>query len=101
MLFLAGIRPTVKSSTIGLARVRRLHAAIREVLARAVERGGSTLRDFASADGSEGHFQLEAHVYGRHNEACRASTMRVWPVVDKATRARCIRSSLSVRGHSV
>lgn len=72
VLFLAGIRPTVKSSTIGLARVRRLHAAIREVLARAVERGGSTLRDFASADGSEGHFQLEAHVYGRHNEACRA-----------------------------
>ncbi|MDA8444635.1 bifunctional DNA-formamidopyrimidine glycosylase/DNA-(apurinic or apyrimidinic site) lyase [Paracidovorax valerianellae] len=72
VLFLAGIRPTAKSSTISLERARRLHAAIRQVLARAVERGGSTLRDFASADGSEGHFQLEAHVYGRHNEACRA-----------------------------
>ncbi|GKT20409.1 bifunctional DNA-formamidopyrimidine glycosylase/DNA-(apurinic or apyrimidinic site) lyase [Acidovorax sp. SUPP3334] len=70
VLFLAGIRPTAKSSTIGLERVRRLHAAIRQVLTRAVERGGSTLRDFASADGSEGHFQLEAHVYGRQDEAC-------------------------------
>jgi len=71
VLFLAGIRPTVKASTIGPLRARRLHAAIREVLARAVERGGSTLRDFSSADGNAGHFQLEANVYGRAQLPCR------------------------------
>jgi len=69
-LFLAGIRPTTVAARIGLGRARRLHAAIRQVLARAVERGGSTLRNFSSADGSVGHFQLEAHVYGREGAPC-------------------------------
>lgn len=71
VLFLAGIRPTARASSIGPVRARRLHAAIREVLARAVERGGSTLRDFSSADGNAGHFQLEANVYGREQQPCR------------------------------
>lgn len=71
VLFLAGIRPTVKASAIGPVRARRLHAAIKEVLARAVERGGSTLKDFSSADGNAGHFQLEANVYGRDQLPCR------------------------------
>lgn len=69
-LFLAGIRPTTAAARIGPRRARRLHAAIRQVLERAVERGGSTLRDFSSADGSVGHFQQEAHVYGREGEPC-------------------------------
>ena len=46
--------------------------AIRQVLARAVEQGGSTLRDFAAIDGHAGHFQLEAAVYGREGQPCRA-----------------------------
>ncbi|WP_119965499.1 bifunctional DNA-formamidopyrimidine glycosylase/DNA-(apurinic or apyrimidinic site) lyase [Simplicispira lacusdiani] len=69
-LFLAGIRPTTAAARIGPVRARRLHAAIQQVLARAVERGGSTLRDFSSADGSVGHFQQEARVYGREGEPC-------------------------------
>jgi len=69
-LFLAGIRPTTAASRIGARRALRLHGAIRQVLARAVEQGGSTLRDFSSADGSTGHFQHEAHVYGRAGEPC-------------------------------
>ena len=70
-LFRAGIRPTAGADRIGRIRAGRLHLAIREVLARAVERGGSTLRDFSSADGEAGHFQLEAAVYGRAGQACR------------------------------
>lgn len=70
VLFLAGIRPTVAASRIGPERVRRLHASIRSVLARAVEVGGSTLRDFSSASGMAGHFQLEARVYGRDGTPC-------------------------------
>ena len=71
VLFLARIRPTAPASAIGPQRARRLHGAIVEVLARAVERGGSTLRDFSSTDGSAGHFQLEANVYGREGLPCR------------------------------
>lgn len=70
-LFLSGIRPTVAASRVSKPRAARLHAAVREVLARAVERGGSTLRDFSNIDGQNGHFQLEATVYGRTGEPCR------------------------------
>jgi formamidopyrimidine-DNA glycosylase len=70
-LFLAGIRPTVPASRLSRPRVARLHAAIQEVLARAVKRGGSTLRDFSNADGQSGYFQLEAMVYGRAGLACK------------------------------
>lgn len=72
VLFLSGIRPTAAASRIGPERVRRLHAAIRSVLARAVEMGGSTLRDFSSADGAAGHFQTAANVYGRDGAPCLA-----------------------------
>ena len=70
-LFQAGIRPTALAARLTRPRVARLHAAIREVLARAVEKGGSTLRDFTNADGNAGHFQLEAMVYGRAGQACK------------------------------
>jgi formamidopyrimidine-DNA glycosylase len=70
-LFLAGIRPTTRASKLSRPRSARLHAAIREVLARAVEKGGSTLRDFSSASGQTGYFQLEAKVYGRSGLPCR------------------------------
>ncbi|MBP6851560.1 MAG: bifunctional DNA-formamidopyrimidine glycosylase/DNA-(apurinic or apyrimidinic site) lyase [Rhodoferax sp.] len=70
-LFLAGIRPTVRASRLSGRRVAALHQAIRQVLARAVARGGSTLRDFSNAHGDSGEFQLEAMVYGRAGLACR------------------------------
>jgi len=70
-LFLAGIRPTARASRISRLRADRLHAAVREVLARAVAKGGSTLRDFSNARGESGYFQLEAMVYDRAGEPCR------------------------------
>ena len=70
-LHMAGIRPTTRASRVSQPRALRLHAAIKQVLARAVERGGSTLRDFTNAEGQAGHFQLEATVYGRAGEPCR------------------------------
>jgi len=69
-LFHAGIRPTIRAHRLSVARANRLHQCIRDVLARAVQKGGSTLRDFSSATGESGHFQLEAAVYGRAGQAC-------------------------------
>ncbi|MFM6991270.1 MAG: bifunctional DNA-formamidopyrimidine glycosylase/DNA-(apurinic or apyrimidinic site) lyase [Rhodoferax sp.] len=73
-LFLSGIRPTVKAARLSAPRVAKLHAAIRDVLARAVAKGGSSLRDFVSAEGQNGYFQLEASVYGRAGQSCRICT---------------------------
>ena len=70
-LFLAGIRPTLSAARISKPRAERLHKAIQEVLARAVAKGGSTLRDFSNAQGESGYFQLEAMVYDRKGEPCR------------------------------
>ena len=70
-LFMAGIRPTLRANKVSRPRADRLHAAIIEVLARAVRQGGSSLRDFVSAEGKTGYFQLEAAVYGRAGQPCR------------------------------
>lgn len=70
-LFLARIRPTAKASQISRQRSDRLWSAIRDVLARAISKGGSTLRDFSNANGKAGYFQLETMVYGRANMPCR------------------------------
>lgn len=76
-LFLAGIRPTLSAARISRPRALKLHGAIRDVLARAVRQGGSTLRDFSNANGESGYFQLEAMVYGRAGQPCRVCGMPV------------------------
>ncbi|MEL0150949.1 MAG: bifunctional DNA-formamidopyrimidine glycosylase/DNA-(apurinic or apyrimidinic site) lyase [Rhodobiaceae bacterium] len=69
-LFMAGISPRRQATNLGAKRIARLVPAIRNVLARAIEAGGSTLRDFAHEDGSMGYFQHQFAVYGRAGEAC-------------------------------
>jgi formamidopyrimidine-DNA glycosylase len=69
-LFQASIRPTTRASRLSLARVSLLRDAIVDVLSRAVQTGGSTLRDFSNAHGESGYFQLEAKVYGRAHQPC-------------------------------
>ncbi len=70
-LFRAGIRPTTPAHRVSLARYQKLATAIRETLAAAIARGGSSLRDFVDSDGASGYFQLDALVYGRGGEPCR------------------------------
>ena len=70
-LFRAGIRPTVRSSRVSRSAAVRLYQAVKAVLAEAVSKGGSTLRDFVGSDGAPGHFQAGAMVYGREGLPCR------------------------------
>lgn len=70
VLFASRIAPTAVASSISTVKAKRLFQAIRHILALAVERGGTTLRDFSSADGMPGHFQLQAKVYGRDGLPC-------------------------------
>ena len=76
-LFAAGIHPLRSVARISLARWTRLAAAIRTTLDRAIEAGGTTLRDFAGADGQLGHFQLQCAVYGREGEPCPRCGARI------------------------
>lgn len=70
-LFRAGINPRTAAHRIGLARYEKLAAAIREILAASIEKGGSTLRDFKAVDGRPGYFQQTYFVYDRAGEECR------------------------------
>ncbi|WP_062269215.1 bifunctional DNA-formamidopyrimidine glycosylase/DNA-(apurinic or apyrimidinic site) lyase [Endozoicomonas arenosclerae] len=69
-LFKAGIRPDRPSGKISKARYERLAQCIKETLARAIEQGGTTLRDFVGGDGKPGYFKQELAVYGRKGEPC-------------------------------
>lgn len=70
-LFKAGINPKTPARRIALPRYEKLAQAIRETLAAAIEKGGSSLRDFVGVDGQSGYFQQTYFVYDRHGEACR------------------------------
>ncbi|MDE1982433.1 MAG: bifunctional DNA-formamidopyrimidine glycosylase/DNA-(apurinic or apyrimidinic site) lyase [Betaproteobacteria bacterium] len=69
-LFRAGIHPARAARRIGRARYERLAGAIRDVLAQAIDQGGSTLRDFVDSRGEPGYFQQSHQVYGRTGQPC-------------------------------
>lgn len=69
-LFRARIDPRTPASRLSPERCARLVDAVRSVLGRALELGGSTLRDFRDAHGMDGAFQAEAAVYDREGQPC-------------------------------
>ena len=70
-LFRARIDPCTAAGRIAFKRYVRLADAIRVTLSAAIEKGGSTLRDFVGGDGAPGYFQQDYFVYGRVGQACR------------------------------
>ena len=70
-LFQAGIAPARQAGRVSRDRYGALAAAVRAILAHAIQRGGTTLRDFISPDGAPGYFEQELFVYGRQDEACK------------------------------
>jgi formamidopyrimidine-DNA glycosylase len=69
-LFLAGISPRRSAHTIQGERADRLVDAIKQVLTRSIEDGGSTLRDHVQPGGELGYFQTRFNVYDRENALC-------------------------------
>ncbi len=67
----AGVSPRRRAHGVAGARSSRLRAALVSVLEEAIAAGGSSLRDFAAADGELGYFQHAFEVYGRAGEPCR------------------------------
>lgn len=69
-LWRARISPLTKAGKISKKRLELLVEAAKQVLQEAVEAGGSTLRDYAGADGQLGYFQHRFSVYDREGEPC-------------------------------
>ena len=70
-LFAAGIDPRRAAGRVSRPRYARLAGEVKRILAWAIERGGTTLRDFLNPDGAPGYFFRELNVYGRTGEACK------------------------------
>ena len=69
-LFLAGIKPLRAAGRVARQRYDVLADVIQQVLLRAIDAGGTTLRDFYGGDGEAGYFNQELAVYGREDEPC-------------------------------
>lgn len=69
-LFMAGLRPGIAAGKLSRAACDRLHNCIVQVLERAIEQGGTTLKDFVNSDGQPGYFAQSLSVYGRDKQPC-------------------------------
>lgn len=69
-LFQAGINPSRQACRISLKRYQTLVDVIKNVLCKAIEQGGTTLKDFNQVDGKPGYFTQSLNVYGRAGQEC-------------------------------
>lgn len=69
-LFMSGISPKKPAAKISKQKYTELVKNIKIILKRAIEQGGTTLRDFVNSDGQPGYFKQQLFVYGRAGEAC-------------------------------
>lgn len=69
-LFNSGIHPLKPAGKVSKLKYELLSNEIKTVLANAIKRGGTTLRDFVGGDGKPGYFAQELLVYGRAGEPC-------------------------------
>ena len=69
-LFTAGINPKCLAHKISLLRYEKLVTAVKDILKRSIEKGGTTLRDFTQQDGKPGYFQQTLLVYGQTDKPC-------------------------------
>ncbi|MGY5451317.1 bifunctional DNA-formamidopyrimidine glycosylase/DNA-(apurinic or apyrimidinic site) lyase [Agarivorans sp. MS3-6] len=69
-LFRTGIHPKRAANKVSKHRLEALTSNIKQVLAEAIEQGGTSLKDFTNADGKPGYFKQTLAVYGREGEAC-------------------------------
>lgn len=69
-LWEAKIHPEQPADSLRPKEIKLLRQAIIDVLSRAIEAGGTTIRSYLNALGESGSFQVALHVYGQTGEAC-------------------------------
>ncbi|MBC3765896.1 bifunctional DNA-formamidopyrimidine glycosylase/DNA-(apurinic or apyrimidinic site) lyase [Neptunicella marina] len=80
-LFKSGITPLRHACDISNNQYQQLTQHIKTVLASAIEQGGTTLKDFAQADGKPGYFAQKLMVYGRKGQQCFSCDSTIESVV--------------------
>ncbi len=69
-LFLSGFNQKKAAGKISAAKYDQLVTSIKQVLAKAISEGGTTLKDFVGSDGKPGYFAQQLNVYGRKDAPC-------------------------------
>ena len=69
-LWRAHLHPDRSVARMSKGTWERITEAVRFILARAIEEGGTTLADFRDGEGNAGYFQVSLSAYGRDGEPC-------------------------------
>lgn len=69
-LFLAKIHPAIPAGQLTQHQCEQLVDAIKQILKKAIQQGGTTLKDFVNSEGKPGYFSQKLHVYGRAGLPC-------------------------------
>jgi formamidopyrimidine-DNA glycosylase len=69
-MFEAGVRPTRSAASLTREEIKKLHAAIRRILKRAIDLGGSSVATYRLVDDSRGNYAREHNVYGKAGKQC-------------------------------
>jgi formamidopyrimidine-DNA glycosylase len=80
-LWRARLHPLRRASSLSVDEIAALHAAIRGVLAQAIDNKGSTLRDYRNGYGERGSNQDYFDVYGREHKPCRRCDTPIMRIV--------------------
>ena len=70
ILFRAALHPNTIASRVTSAAAQRLYVATQSILRKAIQSGGSSVKDFFAPDGSEGHYKEHHQVYAKEDCPC-------------------------------
>ena len=77
ILFSSGISPKRKIKYLNKSQCEEVVKNTKRIIKEAITKGGTTLKDFYSADGNKGYFKIKLNVYDRENEECRVCKEKI------------------------
>lgn len=80
-LFEAGIHPEKSAGKLTRPQCIRLANAVRSILRKAIDAGGSSLKDFVNSQGDPGHFMMQTKVYDRKDQPCKVCKTPIKQIV--------------------
>lgn len=70
VLFAAKIHPNIPAGQLNKTQCNKIVKHVKTILEKAIQQGGTTLKDFSDSQGKPGYFKQELQVYGRGNQPC-------------------------------
>ena len=88
-LWFARVHPRTPANAVTAPAATRLHRVLRRVLRQAIRAGGTTLRNYRTAEGEEGRFARALHAYGRVGRPCTRCGQSIERIVFGGRSAFC------------